>query len=337
MPDTDTPAIKPLITSEMVLPLLQEHFERPILNLQLAEGGNVAQTFSFTVGPRSDPDAENSGSHNTEGNQEYIVSFNPTMLVNFEKQAYVEENFASPIIPVPRQVHRGRLGEVYFAITEKAPGQNLLQIPRSEYLGLIPTQIELLDAIHQVSLGERPGYGYGVFDGNGIALWPSWRAHLESVKEEGPAGDFFENWHALFQTSFLEREVFERLFSEMMQLISYCPEERFLVHGNYGFGNLLAQGGRITAVLDWMNARYGDFLYDIAWLDFWSPKDGWHERFQQYYRSMGREVPFYGERVLCYQSYIALDALKFYAKAGNKAAYEWARDHIFALLKEPRL
>ena len=263
------------------------------------------------------------------------ISFNPTMLVNFEKQAYVEENFASPAIPVPRQLHRGCLGDIYFAITEKAPGQNLLQISRSEYLALIPAQIELLDAIHQVSLGA-PGErsGYGIFDGNGIASSLSWRAHLESVKEEGPTGDFFENWHELFKTSFLEREVFDRLFSEMMQLISYCPEERFLVHGNYGFGNLLAQDGRITAVLDWMNARYGDFLYDIAWLDFWSPKDGWPERFQKYYRSMGREVPFYSERVLCYQTYMALDALKFYAKGGNKEAYQWASDHIFALLQD---
>lgn len=325
----DTSAIKPLVTREMVLPLLHEYFEEPILDLQTVEGGNVAQTFSFAVGSRSDADATN-----TESDKEYIVSFNPTMLVNFEKQAYVEENFASPSIPVPRQVHRGHLGEVYFAITEKAPGQNLLQIPRPEYVELIDAQFELLDAIHQVSLGERPGYGF--FDGNGVALWPSWRAHLESVKDEGPAGDFFENWHELFQTSFLEREVFDRLFSEMTQLISYCPDDRFLVHGNYGFGNLMAQDGRITAVLDWMNAMYGDFLYDIAWLAFWAPKDGWQERFRQYYQSMGREVPFYSERVLCYQTNIALDALKFFAKANNKPAYDWAKDLIYGLLQNHR-
>jgi hygromycin-B 4-O-kinase len=286
----------------------------------------------------NEAEAANTKSDHTEKNQEYIVSFNPTMLVNFEKQAYVDENFASPTIPVPRQVHRGRLGDVYFAITEKAPGQNLLQIPRSEYLALIPAQIELLDAIHQVSLGaqgERPGYG--IFDGNGIALWPSWRSHLEYVKEDEPAGDFFGSWHELFQTSFLEREVFERLFGEMVQLISYCPEERYLVHGNYGFGNILAQDGRITAVLDWMNARYGDFLYDVAWLDFWSPNDGWHERFKQYYQSTGREVPSYGERVLCYQTNIALDALKFNAKGGDKPAYEWVKARISALLQDRRL
>src|SRR6476620_5138831 len=90
----DTPGIKPPVTGEMVLPLLQEYFERPILDLQLVEGCHVAQTFSFTVGPPSDVDAAN-----TESNAEYIIRFNPTMLVNFEKEAYVEENFASPIIP----------------------------------------------------------------------------------------------------------------------------------------------------------------------------------------------------------------------------------------------
>ena len=29
-----------------------------------------------------------------------------------------------------------------------------------------------------------------------------------------------------------------------------CPEERYLVHGGYGFNNVLAQDGRITAVID---------------------------------------------------------------------------------------
>jgi hygromycin-B 4-O-kinase len=85
-----------------------------------------------------------------------------------------------------------------------------------------------------------------------------------------------------------------------------------------------------------MNARYGDFLYDVAWLDLWSPKDGWHDRFRQYYQSRGRDIPFYSERILCYQTNMSLDALKFYAKGGNKAAYEWIRDLIFSLLQNRR-
>ena len=34
---------------------------------------------------------------------------------------------------------------------------------------------------------------------------------------------------------------------------------------------MLVQGSRITAVIDWGNALYGDWLYDAAWLIFWWP------------------------------------------------------------------
>jgi hygromycin-B 4-O-kinase len=226
-------------------------------------------------------------------------------------------------------VHIGRLGDFHFAITEKAPGRNLLQIPRDEYLALIPQLIEVLDAIHNIPVGDTQGYG--VFDGSGAAHLPSWRAHLDSVREQ-PAGDLFGDWHSLFETSFLERDVFDRLYGRMQQLAEHCPEERYLVHGDYGYGNVLAQDGTVTAVLDWMSARYGDFLYDVAWLDFWSPVDGWRDQVQQHYSRTGRAVPAYNERILCYQCYIALEALKFYAKAGAKPSYDFAAGRIQALL-----
>ena len=221
---------------------------------------------------------------------------------------------------------------LHFAITEKAPGQNLLQIPRSDYVALIPELIRILDAIHQTQLGDRPGYG--IFDGNGVAQWPSWKAHLEFVKDEEPAGDFYENWHSLFESSFLERELFDRVHSHMLQLITYCPEERYLVHGGYGFGNVLAQDRKVTAILDWMNARYGDFLYDVAWLDLWSPQDEWRERFAEHYGHTGRAIPNYSERILCYQCYDALDGLRFYAKGGDRTGYDYIRGRILALLSD---
>jgi hygromycin-B 4-O-kinase len=323
---SDNSGIKPLVTTEMVLPLLQDYFDGPVHDLQTVEGGNVAQAFSFKV------ESSDGGNYKDAAvARDYIVRFNAPTLVNFEKEAYVYENFTSPLIPIPRVVHIGGLGDVPFAITEKASGRNLLQIPRGEYLALIPKLIEVLDAIHQTPVGVRQGYG--IFDGSGVAQFPSWRAHLEFVKED-PGGDFFAGWHSLFENSFLERDVFERLYGHMMQLIEHCPEERYLVHGDYGYGNVLAQDGRITAVLDWMGARYGDFLYDVAWLDFWSPVDSWRERFEQHYRRIGQDVPHYRERVLCYQCYIALEALKFYAKIDAKPSYDFAAARIHSLLNE---
>jgi hygromycin-B 4-O-kinase len=83
-----------------------------------------------------------------------------------------------------------------------------------------------------------------------------------------------------------------------------------------------------------MDARYGDFLYDVAWLDFGSPEDGWQELFREHYALIGRQVPSYRERVLCYQCYIALDGLRFHAKGRDKPSYDWVRERILSLTSD---
>jgi hygromycin-B 4-O-kinase len=323
---SDSPDIKSRVSTGAVLSLLHEHFGRPVGDLQPVQGGNVAQTISFTVPPVPGVDGQDAALAGV-----YIVRFNPPMLVNFEKEAYVYERFASPLIPIPRVVHVGNFGDVDFAITEKAPGRNLLQLPRDEYLALAPRLIEVLDAIHQAPVDDSRGYG--VFGGNGVARWASWRAYLQSVMDE-TEGDFFAGWTSLFETSFLERDLFERLYGKMLQLADRCPDERYLIHGDFGYTNVLAEDGRITAVLDWMNAAYGDFLYDVAWLDFFSAADRWRERFEQHYRREGRPVAHLHERLLCYQCHIALNSLKFYAKACAKPSYDFAVGRILSLLNE---
>ena len=57
----------------------------------------------------------------------------------------------------------------------------------------------------------------------------------------------------------------------------------YLLHGDYGFDNVLVDQGKISGVLDWANAKYGDFLYDVAWLDFWSlfGSTTWIERLEE--------------------------------------------------------
>ncbi len=319
--------IKPSIPVAEVLQLLREYFGDSIRDLEPAPGGNVAQTFSFSAEPEC-----GTGNSDMSLRRDYIVRFNAPMLLNYEKDAYVYENFASEAIPIPRVLHIGRLGDVHFAISEKAPGRNLLEIPRAEYLALIPELIRILDAIHRVPLEERPGHG--VFDGNGVGLWPSWRSHLECVNAEEPPGDFYGKWYSLFETSFLERNFFERLYDRMELLMHACPEERYLVHGGCGLGNILTANGKITAVLDWMEARYGDFLFDVAWLDFWSPEDRGRERFEEHYSHVGRAVPHYRERILCYQCYGALDGLRFLAKKGDRSGYDYVKQRILTLLHD---
>lgn len=44
------------------------------------------------------------------------------------------------------------------------------------------------------------------------------------------------------------------------------PTDRVLVHGDYRLGNMIWDGTRIAAVLDWEYADAGDPLFDLAWL-----------------------------------------------------------------------
>ncbi len=305
-------SVKPQLTEDAVRALLAERFIAPNGPLVPVGGGEIAQTFAFTA-----------------GGQAYIFRLNhDTMLVNLEKDAYIYQHFATPHIPIPPIHQIGHLDGFVYAITAKMPGRSMLDLPPADVAAAIPAMIATLDAIHASDV--RATTGYGVFNGQGVGLAQSWRAALSGIYTEGDPSDFYGQWHHMFEDTFLERAVFDRVYAAMIQLLEFCPEERWLVHGDYGFGNLLLDGGWVTAVLDWINAEYGDFVYDIAWLDFWAPGLGFDRRFAAYYATQRRPVPDYAERLRCYQYYIGLNALRFFAKSDQQPAYIGTRDRLLA-------
>jgi hygromycin-B 4-O-kinase len=304
--------VKAAVAQGDVLALLGECFPAPISRLTAVTEGRIARTFAFAVGGR-----------------EYIIRFNTDhMAASFEKEAYLYRRIASPRIPIPAIVRVGRLGQFPYVISARVPGKTMDKLSGAEYRRMLPALVDTLDAIHQVDV--RDARGHGTFDDSGVGMFPSWRSYLESIREEEEPWDFYGEWHALFEDTFLERDLFEGVYDRMVRGLDACPEERCLVHGNYGFGNLVVQEGRVTGVLDWIDAKYGDFLYDVAWLDYWFPGGGLAERFEHHYAARGIAVPGYGQRLDCYRSFIALDALRFYAKVGDREGYEWARDRILS-------
>jgi hygromycin-B 4-O-kinase len=306
--------IKPVIESFQVAALLSDYFDQPITEVVPLGTGHIARVFSFQA-----------------GDQAYVIRFVTAQMAHtLKKEAFIATLLAATDIPLPPILHQGTFQDDYFAVAPKAPGTPLDELSRETYMQLIPTVIDTLDAIHQIDISHTEKYG--IFDDTGVGLFSSWQAHLLSVAVEEAEESFFGKWHRLYEESFLERELFERLFEQMKSLLGYVPEERFLVHGDYGFNNVLAEEGKITAVLDWANAQYGDFVYDIAWLDFYSPGVGYLARFQQYYQAQNRPVPHFAERLRCYACYISLNALRFYAKSDLREAYGWVRQRIFDIL-----
>ena len=83
-------------------------------------------------------------------------------------------------------------------------------------------------------------------------------------------------------------------------------------------------GSRLVAVFDWGCSAYGDFLYEVAWFTFWAP---WHAGLaaidfrsvmRGHYDATGLDVPFFDERLRCYELHIGLTHLAYCAFAGGR-------------------
>src|SRR5581483_8271453 len=116
---------------------------------------------------------------------------------------------------------------------------------------------------------------------------------------------------------------FVQALAHLRALLPFCPEHRHLIHSDLLHYNVLVEGTRITAVLDWGSSLYGDYLYDIAWLCFWQPWfpawaaiDFRHEALR-HYAAIRLDVPHFDERLRCYQFHIGLSAQAYCAFRGR--------------------
>lgn len=264
----------------------------------------------------------------TAAGRAYVVRLNALEQAPeiFAKDAYAWRHFASAAVPIPRLIATGQRAGVHYAISERVAGRRLEELSSAARRALLPATLDLLAAIGRVDV--RASRGYGPWDGAGTGAFASWRAFLAEIIENRAEG-FYRDWHALFRESFLEREVCERIYRHMLRLADACPEERALLHCDLHHDNLLTDGHRITGVIDWANACYGDPLYDVAWLGWWFDKYGYRDG-ATLLRARHAAAPRFAERIACYECHFGLDDLRFYAKLGQREQYVWTRDRLLA-------
>lgn len=91
-------------------------------------------------------------------------------------------------------------------------------------------------------------------------------------------------------------------------------------------------------MLDSGCSLYGDFLYDIAWLEFWAP---WHPSLAaidiraealRHHASVGLAVEDLDDRLRCYEIHIALDAQAYCAFTGDRGGLESVTGRLLTLL-----
>ncbi|HEU0080513.1 MAG TPA: aminoglycoside phosphotransferase family protein [Candidatus Paceibacterota bacterium] len=297
---------KTTIGIEEVNGFLRQKFAGGATEAVFIKGGEVSQAFAFDSGGKN-----------------YILRVNRHNQRGFEKDRYAHEHFASVTVPIPKIHEIGKIGDNFYALSERAPGETLLNLVKGDVESCLQSFLSVLDELHSrdVSLAR----GYGLLDERGIGESSSWNEAVLSIEKQ--------DWGKRFEETFMEKSLYESLLGKLKELVVYCPEHRSLVHGDYSFDNVLSDGSNVTGVIDWAQSMYGDFLYDIAWVSFWPSSMDYVDRFKDFYTRKGSLPPHFHERVLCYQVWIALNSLGFYAYSNQRDKYEWAKSRIFSLLR----
>ena len=198
---------KPQIAEADVLALLHECFAAPIEDLEVVSGGQIAQTYGFSA-----------------GGERYILRFTQHMGAELDKELFIQRLLAASPVPTAPILHVGRLGDLHYATSRRIPGAPLTSLPPDAYEEAFPALVQTLDDIHAVDVSAMSGFG--IFGDDGVGFFPSWRASLAVIREEEPEWDFYGKWHTLFETTFLERDVWDGIYARMTESLAVCPEER---------------------------------------------------------------------------------------------------------------
>lgn len=192
----------------------------------------------------------------------------------------------------------------------------------------LPELMRLLTRMNHVEVGDSSGYGWIRSDGEGT--YPTWRDYILDFFSEHQKGTFWEGWYDLFETTCLEREVFDECYARLIAYCSYNEPHRHFIHGDFHPWNILSDGRRITGIIDG-NFAYGDFLVDLVTLRGTLGELDVVQAYRNYQEQAGNEIPNFEERLLGAQYFKGLDALRFYAKMGWTDAYRQLRTILLEL------
>jgi hygromycin-B 4-O-kinase len=216
------------------------------------------------------------------------------------------------------QHYHAVLRQGYFAVSERAQGELLDDLDDGGMRAALPRLLAALDALRDIDVSGTEGYGIWMPDGTGPAA--SWAQALLAVREETGR---VPGWRPALAASPVGTRPFDQAYARLRELAEGLPDQRHVVHGDLMNRNVLVQGTRITAVIDWGNALYGDWLYDAAWLIYWWP---WFPRWQdiditaeleRHWDQSGGLPPGVHHRLLACLVHIGLDAMAYTAYRGR--------------------
>ncbi|MBT5775369.1 MAG: aminoglycoside phosphotransferase family protein [Dehalococcoidia bacterium] len=246
--------------------------------------------------------------------REYVLRLG-NYLPDYEKDR-VMSAFAGPDLPVPEIIDVGEALNGVYAISVRAYGEALDALDGATFRQTLPSILRMLDAMRVIDVSDTTGYG--MWSPDGSAPFQTWREFLLDVRNDRPDMRH-HGWLEQLESQPAASAMFEEGYRQLERLVEGCPEDRYLMHTDIVGDNVRVQNGRVSAVVDWANAMYGDFLYDLARLIFYQP---WYPEMESvavgqmarsHYESIGLAVPGFEQRLRAYQVHIGLDAQSYNA------------------------
>jgi hygromycin-B 4-O-kinase len=287
---------------------LSDRSGAPVSDLRRLSGGEFSRAYAYR-----------------QGDQNLVVRFSSTSLA-FEKDRIAYGRCRDLGLPIAAILEIGNYANESYAISPLLPGTLVQDVDRPTALVLVP---QLLDALHRIwTVDISASSGFGEWDTTGTGRYLSWHAAVGNTLDDN--GGVLQGWHRAFSTGMLDQERYTALHHELQSSLDLCPEERCLLHGDFGFSNALTEGGQLSGILDWGLSLYGDPVYDIARMNFWAEAMpaghiDWLGALKEYRHTRGLpSLENLDARLHCYELYHGLWHARHCALAKRPDGVAWA-------------
>lgn len=219
-------------------------------------------------------------------------------------------------LPIPKVIELGVTPGGYFVVSERVHGTLIDDLDGPGMKAALPALLTALDAIRDIDVSDRTGFGG--WNSEGVAPHHTWQDALLSRANDRP-GDRTHGWRAALESSPTGAKPFDIAFARFKDLVDQMPSERHIIHNDLLSHNALVDGDRVSAIIDWGNSMYGDYLYDAAWLTYWWQ---WYPKWAdidiraelvKHWEQTGNLPANFEERLRCYEIHIGLDAQAYNA------------------------